>query len=715
VKVLLSWLRDFVDVPGTAEGIGRKMSLRGLALEGVEPVTLDALPLGAAEEIADAILDFEVTANRPDNLSVIGIAREIATAYGLPLRVPGPSASGFLRTPELRPAGRDEVTVAIEAPDLCARYAAAAVEITPGPSPVWMQARLRALDVRPISNIVDITNYVLLEMGQPLHAFDATKLAESSIVVRRARPGETLTTLDGKSRALTADMLVIADAARASAIAGVMGGADSEVTAQTRKVILESAWFKPQSVRATSKALGMRTEASYRFERGADLTGTARAMARATALVELTGAGTASGTIVDVYPTPHVPSVLTLTAEQINGLLGMDVPHDEVERILASLGFDMLTLGGWHAAAPDAPMPVGVAGSGWQVTVPGWRVDIARPVDLVEEVGRHHGFEHLPSTFPGVEQAPPPSDWRVGRDQRVRRTLLASGFSEAVTFAFIEEGASAPFAEDAHLVRLANPLSEKFAVMRPSLIPGLIDAVSHNRRRERRDIRLFEIGTRFSSTGEVRAAAFAWTGLATPDHWSGDRRDVDFFDVKGVVEQLCATLNVTSTLAPASAPFLVDGRAAEILIGNHLGSVRVGIVGLLDSTLARAHDVPDGDLVYVAELDLDALSAYAPSGVRRAEPLPRHPSVVRDIAILIDDGLSAESVRGTIQTAAPPTLVGVREFDRYQGKGIPEGKVSLALRLTFQAPDRTLTDEEVQTAMDRIAGALRDGLGAVQR
>lgn len=722
MKVLLSWLRDFVDVPGTADEIGRRMSLRGLALEGAEPIAMDAAPpsfapgatagrAGASPDPDDAILDFEVTANRPDCLSVIGIAREIATAYALPLRTPGPGAAGLLHTPDLKPVTGGEVTVTIDAPDLCGRYAAAAADVTPGASPMWMQARLRALGVRPISNIVDITNYVLLELGQPLHAFDATKLAEASIVVRRAKAGEAFTTLDGKARTLDADMLVIADAAHACAIAGVMGGADSEVSSTTTKVILESAWFKPQSVRATSKKLGLRTEASYRFERGADQTGTAQAMARAAALIELTGTGTAAGTIVDVYPTPQTPTVLTVTTPQVSGLLGMDVPDDAVDRILRSLGFEVRTLGGWQADMPDAPVPVGAIGSSWQVTAPGWRVDIARVVDLIEELGRHYGFEHLPATFPGVEQAPPPSDWRIGRDQRVRRTLLASGFSESVTFAFIEERVCAPFAEATQIVRLANPLSEKFAVMRPSLIPGLVDAVSHNRRRERRDIRLFEIGTRFAVTGEVRAAAFAWTGLATPDHWSGQRRDADFFDMKGVVEQVCATLNVTPTLAATSAEYLVDGRAATI----HVGDAIVGVVGLLAADVARAHDLPDDDAVYVAELDLDALSAHAPAGIRRTEPLPRHPSVVRDISILVDDGLSAESVRGTIRAAAPSTLMSVREFDRYQGQGIPDGKISLSLRLTFQAPDRTLTDDETQTAMESIAAALRNAVGAVQR
>lgn len=704
MKVLLSWLRDFVDVPGTAEAIGRQMSLRGLALESIEPVA-------DTGSDGDAVLDFEVTANRPDCLSVVGIAREIAAAYHLPLRVPGPHAAGILKTPELRAVTRGEVSVTIDAPDLCGRYAAASVAVTPGPSPAWMQARLRALDVRPISNIVDITNYVLLEIGQPLHAFDAAKLTGAAIVVRRATPGETMTTLDGKARTLGPDMLVIADAVRAAAIAGVMGGADSEVSSTTSAVILESAWFKSTSVRATSKALGLRTEASYRFERGVDQSSTARAMARAMALIELIGAGTPAGTIIDVFPAPSQPVVLTLTASHVSGLLGMDVPDDAVERILRDLGFKVRALGGWQAAMPDAPVALGARCHGWQVTAPGWRVDIARGVDLIEEIGRHHGFEHLPATFPGVEQAPPPSDGRIDRDQRVRRTLLASGFSESVTFAFIEAPACAPFAEPDQLVRLANPLSETFAVMRPSLIPGLIAAVSHNRRRERRDIRLFEIGTRFAVTGEVRAAALVWTGLAIPDHWQGQRRDVDFFDLKGVVEQICASLDVTPTLRPARAAFFVEGRAATV----HIGEALVGTIGVLASHVTRGHELPEGDAIYVAELNLDALSAHAPTGIRRAVPLPRHPSAVRDISILVDDSLSAESVRGTIRSAAPSTLVDVREFDRYQGQGIPDGKVSLSLRLTFQAPDRTLTDEEALTAMETIVSALRTSVGARQR
>jgi phenylalanyl-tRNA synthetase beta chain len=691
VKVLLSWIRDFVDVPGTAEEIGARMSMRGLPLEDLEQVD------------GDSVLDFEVTANRPDCLSMLGIAREIATAYNLPIKAAtakSPASAGSLDLP-----------VTIEEPDLCARYVAAVADVTIGPSPDWMQKRLSACGVRPISNVVDITNYVLLELGQPMHAFDFEKLRGPAIVVRRARRGEKIITLDNKERALAEDMLVIADAENASAIGGVMGGAASEVSNATTRIVLESAWFKPQSVRSTSKRLGLRTEASYRFERGGDLTAPVSAMQRALELLETTGAGNAAGPVIDVHPRPLEQREITLGAPAITKLLGMTVPDDEVVRILTSLGFSVTALGGWQAAQPDASLPVSGAANGWCVTVPGWRVDIHRPQDLIEEVGRHHGFENLPTTFPAVEQAPPPSDWRIARDTRARRALVAMGFSEAITFAFIEAAAAEPFAHAGGRVALANPLSEKFVELRPSLLPGLVDAVSHNRRHGRRDVRLFEIGTRFSRTGETRGAAAAWTGLATPEHWSGGQRDVDFFDVKGVAEQIAASLAVVPTFAPSTRKYLVDGRTADVLVDGTI----VGVIGQLDPAIGEARELPRGDALYVAEFDLDAMSAKASNDTRFAQPLPRYPSVVRDVSILVDDTLSAETVRGTIRSAAPPALADVREFDRYQGKGIPEGKVSLSLRLTFRAPDRTLTDAEVSAAMDAIVRALTQTLGAIQR
>jgi phenylalanyl-tRNA synthetase beta chain len=696
VKVLYSWLREFVDVQEPPEAIGARMSLRGLALEGLE------------RDGDDAVLDFEVTANRPDCLSVVGIAREIATVYQVPLKG-GRVYFSEATQRKLYPASF-QIPIDIDEPALCSRYVGAVADVKLGPSPAWLQRRLEACGVRPISNIVDITNYVLLEMGHPMHAFDYHRLAGPAIRVRRARAGESLRTLDGKLRTLTPDILVIADAERAQAVGGVMGGADSEVSASTRRIVLEAAWFEPSSIRATGRSLGLKTEASVRFERGMDVTAPGRAMARAAALLTELGAATDVGAAIDVYPRRHVPAEVRLPRAAASGLLGMDVPDDEAARILAALGFEVRDAAAAAPAAPPAPAREAPAAPVWTVTAPPWRVDIQRPVDLVEEIGRHHGFEYLPATFPAVEQPPAPSDPRIPRDARVRRALLAMGFSEAITFAFIEEGSAAPFLCGDAPVALANPLSEKFAVMRPSLLPGLIDAVSHNRRHGRADVRLFEIGTRFSRRGESRAAAIAWMGLATPDHWGGGRRAADFFDVKGVVDQLATLAQVQPSFAEASAPFLVAGRAAAVVVDGQT----VGVFGLLRPDVARARDLPDGDEVYVAEVDLDRLVAAAPA-LRLTEPLPRYPFVVRDLSILVDESLSAEKVRGTIRAAAPAILVSVREFDRYQGKGVPDGKVSLSLRLTFQAPDRTLTDEEVHAGIHAVVAALARTFNAVQR
>jgi len=681
MRVPLSWIREFVDVTASAEDIGTLMGVRGLALEGLE------------RHGADVVMDFDVTANRPDCMSVVGIAREIATAFNLPLS--GPPKGGH----HLHTGGHANVT--IDAPDLCGRYVAAIADVTVGPSPQWMQDRLTMCGVRPISNIVDITNYVMLELGQPMHAFDLQKMRGGVIKARRAQAGETMTTLDGKQRTLTSDMLVIADAEHAEDIGGVMGGANSEVTNSTTQIAFEAAWFKPNSIRASSKKLGLKTEASMRFERGMDITAPPRAMARACELLETVGAGKSPGVMTDVYPVPYQPKTILLERERIAGVLGMEVPDEAVERILQSLGFEVRS----------ASVKATVGHAGWEVTPPAWRVDMHRQVDLIEEVGRHHGFEHLPATFPAVEQAPPPSDPRISRDRRMRTALLAMGFSEAITFAFIEAANATPFLNGDAPVALANPLSEKFAVMRPSLLPGLVDALSHNRRHGRSDIRLFEIGTRFSPTAESRSTALAWMGLGTADHWSGAPRPVDFSDIKGVVEQLAAVAGVQLHFVEVERAYLVPGRAAGIVIDNQ----PVGVLGQLSPAIADTRGLSAADEIYVAEINLDAVTAAAPLETRMAKTLPRYPFVVRDISILVNDSLSAETVRGTIRSAAPGTLIQVREFDRYQGKGIPDGKVSLSLRLTFQSPERTLTDDEVNTAMTAIVTALTLLHGAEQR
>jgi phenylalanyl-tRNA synthetase beta chain len=678
MRLVVSWLRDFVDVKASPQEIADTLGLRGF-----EVASVDALGGG------DAVIDFEVTANRPDCLSVIGLAREVATSFQLPL-VPAPATRGA----SVPTGGNDRIRVTIEDEQLGPRYAGAVADITGVASPSWMTSRLQAAGVRPIGAIVDITNYVLLELGHPMHAFDLAKLAGPEIRVRRAKKGEVITTLDGVERKLDEEMLVIADRDRAQAVAGVMGGAHSEVSAGTKSIAFESAYFKPASVRKTSKRLGLKTEASARFERGADINGAVTAMQRAIALMEQIGAGKVSGPIVDRYPSPRPPAKLHLRRSRLAALLGAAVPDADVPRILRSLGLD-----------------VSNTDDGWDVVAPTFRVDLLREVDLIEEVGRHYGFDRLESTFPVLRQPAPPPDSRIGRDSLVRRVLTSAGLSEAVTFGFIEAKAAAPFAPGGEpAVAISNPLSGKFDTLRPLLLPGLVDAVAHNRRHGRRDVGLFEIGTRFAARGEARAVAFAITG-AVAEHWKGGAREADFFDAKGIVETLGGALGTPLRFETATVPYLVAGQTAAALSGDH----RIGVIGRLAPSILDERGAPKQDAVFVAELDLDAAALAAIARDDRVRPLPRHPFVVRDLSIVVDAALPAEIIRGTIQAAgANRQLASVGFFDRYQGKGVPEGKVSLSLRLTFQA-DRTLTDAEVQREFEAIVGALKSAHGAVQR
>ena len=687
MKVLLSWLREFVDVPASGEEIGARMSLRGFALEGLE-----RLPDG------DEVLDFDVTSNRPDCMNVVGLAREVATAYGVPLRAGHPSDAPAT-------AGRaddrhlDDIAITLEDEELCRCYAGAVADVKIGPSPEWMQSRLKASGIRPISNIVDITNYVLIELGQPMHAFDLTKLGGARIRVRNARQGERITTLDGQNRELAPDMLVIADADKPVAVAGVMGGAESEVGAGTTAIVFESAYFHPLSVRRTSRRLGLKTEASMRFERGTDRTMPPAALVRALTLLEQTGAGTGRGVVIAGRADDVERPVMPLRRDRIAGLLGAQIADQEVNRILGSLGF---------AAEPTA--------SGWNVTVPARRIDVHREVDLIEELARHHGFDRIPSRFPPLSAPAGGIDPRITRARQLRAVMTGAGFSEAVTFGFMAPSAAAPFVPPGDSwVRITNPLSENYGVLRPSIVPGLLAGVAHNRNRQEHDVRLFEIGNRFTrETGERRALACVWTGAASPDHWSGSSRSVDFFDMKGLVERIADALQLRVDIlaADADVQWLAPGRAAIASAG---ADGLIGYFGQLPQAVAAAYGLPDKDAVYVAELDVDRAASLAPSGRLQVDALPRFPLVTRDISILVDDVLPAATVRSTIRGAAPGTLTSVTEFDRYQGKGVPEGKTSLSLRLTFRSPERTLTDAEVQTAMDAVLNALRSEHAAVQR
>ena len=690
MRLLVSWVRDFVDVQASPDEIADKLGLRGFEVAALEPI-------GGG----DAVIDFEVTANRPDCLGVVGFAREIATLYDVPLRAASTEPGSKIALAAVTAGESDRLKVTLEDAELCPRYAAAVAEVMPTVSPGWMTGRLQASGVRPISPIVDITNYVLMELGHPMHAFDLATLAGSELRIRRARPGETATTLDGVERRLDADMLVIADGRRAQAIAGVMGIASSEVCGTTRTVAFESAYFKPASVRRTSKRLGLKTEASSRFERGVDVNAPVIALQRAIALMQQIGAGRLIGPIVDRYPAPRGPRTVPLRRARLALLLGQSVPEQEVTRILRGLGL---------AATETA--------GGWDVVVPTFRVDILREADLIEEVGRHYGFDLIDPTFPAMTASAPAPDPRIPRDQLVRHVLTGAGLSEAVTFGFVEARAAQAFAPSegvGALVGVANPLSAKFDTLRPSLLPGLVDAVAHNRRHGLRDVGLFEIGSRFTATGgETRCVGIAWSGAATPEHWSGRARDVDFFDVKGVVAQVCEALGVTARVKPVTTPYFVPGQAAAVFAGGGA----VGVLGLVSPAIVESRGAPRHDQIFAAELELDPLMAMRLVPMEFMRPLPRHPAVVRDLSIVVADTLPAEIIRGTIQaagdTGAAP-LVSIGFFDRYTGKGVEAGRVSVSVRLTFQAPDRTLTDADVQQSVEAILAALVQQHRAVQR
>ena len=706
MRILVSWLREIVPIPVGIDELAEALTGHGFEVSAVDPAP--EIP-GRPQTGPDAVLDLEITTNRPDCLSVLGIAREVSTIYRNPLAWPPLAESS---------AADAEVPVTIEEAGVaaCPRYAASVADVRMAPSPAWMAARLEAAGVRPINAVVDVTNYVMLELGHPMHAFDLDRLAGGELRVRPARSGETVRTLDGVERALRDDMLVIADATQAQAVAGVMGGADSEVNSRTTQVALESAWFDPISVRRTSRRLALSTDASYRFERGTDIEAPVRAMRRAHALLAAIGAGAPRGGIVDRYPTQRPAVAVAVRHARIGRVLGVDVAPDFVPTTLERLGFRV-------ESGPDE-----ADGPTWRVTVPGHRVDVSREIDLIEEVARHHGYDRLPSTFPPMRRPPAPPGDAHERRQLLRRVLTAGGCSEAITYGFIEEAAARAFvAHDDDLVRLANPLSETFAVLRPSLMPGLVDALVYNRRRGRRDIRLFEVGRRFgTATGETPGIAIVVAGPVASEHWSDGQRwrtgersggrvpPADFYDLAGLVERLLDAVGIAPALVAADGAgpaWLAAGRSAVVqaLVPGEAAPVTLGYAGQIEPAIAAARGLPAASgAVYGAELDLDRV-AGAGRDRRRivASPPPRFPAIVRDIAIAVDRSLPAAAVRDTIRAVAPDSLVDVRAFDRYEGAGVARGQVSLAFRLTFRRGDRTLTDAEVLRTMQEIGAALK--------
>ena len=637
----------------------------------------------------DWVADFEITSNRPDCLSVIGLARETAAAFDRPFAV---------KTPVVHGCGGDirtQMSVEVRDPDLCPRYTARLVKnIKIEPSPAWMRERLHACGVRPINNIVDITNYVMLEYGQPMHAFDYTCLSDGKIVVRRARNGESIQTLDGVDHDLTDSMLAICDNDKPVAVAGVMGGANSEIEEDTRTVVFESACFHGATVRVTAKALGMRTEASGRFEKGLDPRMTLDAVNRACELVEQLGAGEVVDGVIDVDHSDPAPVRLPFEPEQMNGLLGLNLSAAEQQACLEKLGF---------------------AVENGEVIVPSFRTDIARMCDLAEEVARMYGYDKIPTTLYAGEMVQGEFTPKQQAERAASLICREAGFDEAMTHSFISPKFydMIGWAEnDPRRISttILNPLGEDFSIMRTTVLPSMLDSLAHNHAHRNPTASLFEMGTVYLPV--IR------DGKADPDVLPCEQKvltlgtygRLSFFQFKGVIEALCRELNIKGLqFAPQkNNPSYHPGRCADVLAGGEV----IGVFGAIHPTVAARYGL-SGE-VLTAELQFEKLFA-AIETEKLYHPLPKFPASTRDIAVLVDDSVPAAAMQAAIEQAAGAILENVKLFDVYKGKGIPEGKKSVAYSLSMRAADRTLTDEECDKAMKNALAALERSFGAVLR
>ena len=682
-----NWLRELTATTLSPQELRERLTNVGLAVDAV------------AERDGDYVLDVEVPSNRGDCLSHVGIARELATIEM--------SRISDLKSEIRNSQGKtgDFASVEIRDPDLCPRYAARIVRcVRIAPSPEWLRKRLEVLGQRPINNVADITNYVLHELGQPLHAFDLAKLTENRIIVRRAEKDETIATLDGVERNLDKEMLVIADARGPVAVAGVMGGEDSEISNTTTDVLIESAYFDPASVRRTAKLLGLHTEASHRFERGTDPDGVLQAQKRCVALICEIAGGVATEDALDIYPSRKNQKVVSLRPERVEAITSLSVSTAEMARILRSLGFDL---------SDEASAKL-------TFTVPLWLHDVAIEEDLIEEVARHTGYDRIgtelpPSTLSGEYHS------TERRKRALRRSLSAVGFDEAINLSFIELSNDFELIpefgglSDENLVTLTNPIIEEASRMRQTLLPGLLTSVRHNINHGTRDLCLFELGRLFAANepGELprerEALALVSTGGIVKADQAHAKREIDFFDLKGALEAGVAAMNLPPLdFALGKVTHLQPGQAA----GISLKGVRVGSIGRLAETIAAQYKFRQP--IFVAEVDLTALLETEELPVLYS-PLARFPSILRDVSLLLERKITVAELLRAVHDQKVEHFVGANFVGTYEGEGIPEGKRSLTLRFEYRVDDRTLRDEEVDEIHWRLVKALQEKFSAEVR
>ncbi len=681
----------------------------GLGLDGSGLMVLDSsltpgIPLNQALDLRDPVLDIDLTPNRPDCLSVIGIAREVAGFQGKEMIRPE------IKLPETVGDINDHTSVTIEAPGHCPRYAARLIrKLGVGPSPFWLQDRLLSVGLRPINNLVDITNFVMLETGQPLHAFDFDRLAGRRIVVRTAEAGEKFTTLDEKERTLETEMLMICDGEKPVGIAGVMGGMNSEISSSTTNVLLESAYFSPVSIRKTAKRLNLNTDAAHRFERGVDPHGTLVAIDRAAALMAELGKGELSGGTIDVKQALPQPPVIDLSVETTNRTLGTHLDIDAMGDLLQTIEF------GIEPRQDDQIL---------RVTTPSFRVDVSRPQDLMEEVARRWGYDNIPTTHTTLPAECPPVSRLISLRQEVRVLLAGLGFAETINYSFIHQdsGDRMRFKPDdarRDVVRILNPLTEDQAVMRTSLIPGLLETMQRNLARQSRTIKLFESGKIFihknagAQPDEKEMLAGLWTGLRHAPGWHSKPENCDFYDIKGVVEHMLNALRIPDAdftkLPPEQCTFTRPGATAQIRIRDHIA----GIIGEVHPDVLDAYDLKQG--AYVYEIDFQQLTDAVPEAVH-ARPLPKYPATDRDATLIVDRTVEAGTLIEQVWQMNQPLVEDVQLFDVFQGGSVPHHRKSVSLRIVYRSTTETLEDDRInqihKEITDRLVSCFRADLPA---
>lgn len=692
MKILYNWLKEFTDLNAPATELRSRLSMAGTSVDSIEDTT------------AGPVLDAEITINRPDLLSHLGVAREVAALYHLPLKPIQPK----LKEPPATAA--QAVRVEIESPELCRRYTARIIRgVKIQPSPDWLRQRLEALGQSSINNVVDVANYVMLELGQPLHAFDFDKLAEERIIVRGAKAGETIRTLDGIERKLSKDMCLICDARAPVAIGGVMGGASSEITFGTRNLLIESAWFDPISTRRTSKALGLRTEASLRFERGADIEMAAFASKRAAELIQQLAGGEILNGFVDVYPRPATTRKAELSRKELLRVMGADVPDREIEEILSALSF--------APARVDANR--GSSGSllaMWECKVPSWRADVDREIDLIEEVARHYGYDKFPARLP-ASKAPARSPIYADEEKRLRERLVGLGYREIVAIPLVNAERDALFcAEGRNRAEIANPLSEDASIMRSSGVLSMVTTIEWNVNHSQKDLRLFEIGKTYEVKNgkpvETRVLTIGATGFSREQSIYEAAREFGFADLKGDLNQLLGFAGAASWQA-AKKSWLAKGSAGQISLASN--RVAIGDAGRLANAIAQSFKLRQD--TYLAELQLEPLfeAMATHKASLRYEPVPRFPAVERDFSLVLPDQTMFAQIEETVRALAIPELRRIEAADLFRGGQIPAGKYSLLLRVTFQSEQATLTELQLADFSGRIASALNEKLGATLR